>query len=96
MKYQYRLMAGVIAAGALMMGSSASALAGGGNEGEFGQMVAMCAQHHLGPRANPPSVTCTCPATCTCGGTTCACAGKTMTFENFGKMVQHMREMNCR
>lgn len=95
MKYGYRLMAGVIVAGALMASSSASALAGGGSGG-FGQIVAMCAQHHLGPRANPPSVTCTCPVTCTCGGAACACAGKTMTFENFGKMVQHMREMNCR
>lgn len=46
----------------------------------LGQHVAGCAQEHLGQRT-PPSVTCTMPD------------GTTMTFPNFGAMVQHMRSM---
>jgi hypothetical protein len=46
----------------------------------FGQHVAGCA-HQLGARANAPEVTCTHD-------------GMTMTFPNFGAMVQHMQEMH--
>ena len=46
----------------------------------FGQHVAMCAQE-LGQRAGAPAVTCTHD-------------GVTMTFANFGAMVQHMREIH--
>jgi hypothetical protein len=44
----------------------------------FGQNVAACAQATLGQRDNPPAVTCT-------------CAEASMTFANFGAMVEHMR-----
>ena len=44
----------------------------------FGQHVAECAHATLGQRDNPPAVTCTHD-------------GETMTFANFGQMVQHMR-----
>ena len=46
----------------------------------FGQHVAMCA-HELGQRADAPTVTCTHD-------------GMTMTFANFGVMVEHMRQMH--
>ena len=46
----------------------------------FGQHVAMCA-HELGQRADAPAVTCTHD-------------GMTMTFANFGAMVEHMRQMH--
>ena len=46
----------------------------------FGQHVAMCA-HELGQRADAPAVTCTHD-------------GMTMSFPNFGAMVQHMRQMH--
>ena len=49
-------------------------------DNSFGQHVAMCSHTTLGQRANPPSVTCTHD-------------GTTMTFANFGEMVQHMRAM---
>ena len=45
----------------------------------FGQHVAMCAHTTLGQRENPPAVTCTHDRV-------------TMTFANFGEMVQHMKE----
>ena len=45
----------------------------------FGQSVSMCA-HDLGQRADPPAVT-------------CSHDGVTMTFANFGAMVEHMRQM---
>jgi len=44
----------------------------------FGQHVAMCA-HELGQRADAPAVTCTHD-------------DMTMTFANFGAMVEHMRQ----
>jgi len=59
---------------------AALALVGPAGAGPFGQHVAMCA-HHLGVRANAPAVT-------------CAHDGMTMTFPNFGAMVQHMRTMH--
>jgi hypothetical protein len=64
---------------------AAAALAGGASTNAvagapFGQHVAMCAQE-LGQRAGAPAVTCTHD-------------GVTMTFANFGAMVQHMREMH--
>ena len=43
----------------------------------FGSHVAECAQMSLGQRADAPQVTCTHD-------------GMTMTFPNFGAMVQHM------
>lgn len=46
----------------------------------FGEHVAECA-HQLGSRANAPEVTCTHD-------------GMTMTFPNFGAMVQHMKAMH--
>ncbi len=46
----------------------------------FGQHVSMCAQATSGQRDNPPTVTCTHD-------------GMSMTFANFGEMVQHMRAM---
>ncbi len=49
-------------------------------DNSFGQHAAMCAHTALGQRANPPSVTCTHD-------------GTTMTFANFGEMVQQMRAM---
>ena len=48
----------------------------------FGEMVAMCAKAHLGERPNTPTVT-------------CVCNDRTMTFANFGTMVQHMKDMGC-
>ena len=56
-------------------GLSATALAA---DEPFGQHVSMCAQMSLGQRDNAPQVTCTHD-------------GITMTFANFGAMVQHMR-----
>jgi hypothetical protein len=47
-------------------------------EEPFGRHVSMCAQE-LGKRADAPAVTCTHD-------------GITMTFANFGAMVQHMHE----
>lgn len=49
-------------------------------DNSFGQHVGMCAHTTLGERANPPTITCTHD-------------GMTMTFANFGEMVQHMRAM---
>ena len=48
--------------------------------GPFGDHVAMCA-HQLGHRADAPAVTCTHD-------------GVTMTFPNFGAMVEHMRQIH--
>ena len=48
----------------------------------FGQHVAGCAREHLGQRAGAPAVTCTMPD------------GTSMSFPNFGAMVQHMRTMS--
>jgi hypothetical protein len=45
----------------------------------FGQHVAFCA-HEQGQRPDAPAVTCTHD-------------GMTMTFDNFGAMVEHMRQM---
>ncbi len=56
-------------------GLSATALAA---DEPFGQHVSMCAHMSLGQRDNAPQVTCTHD-------------GITMTFANFGAMVQHMR-----
>ena len=49
-------------------------------DNSFGQHVSMCAHTTLGQRDNPPAVSCTHD-------------GMTMTFANFGEMVQHMRAM---
>lgn len=78
---------GVIAATALgtavVAGSPAAALAFDGTPGDFGQMVAMCANAHLGQRATAPTVTCTCAD------------GTTMTFANFAEMVVVMQGSTC-
>ena len=58
----------------------AAALAGTASAAPFGQHVAMCA-HALGARDDAPAVTCTHD-------------GMTMTFANFGAMVEHMRAMH--
>lgn len=78
MKRRLRLIAATLTIAAVVAGSPATALA----SAPFGQMVAMCAQMHLGERANPPMVT-------------CVCNGRTMTFATFGAMVGHMKEMGC-
>ena len=62
-------------AGLATAGLSASALAA---SEPLGQHVSMCAQMSLGQRDNAPEVTCTHD-------------GVTMTFANFGAMVEHMR-----
>ena len=59
---------------------AALALVGTASAEPFGQHVAMCA-HQLGARDTAPTVT-------------CSHDGMTMTFANFGAMVQHMKEMH--
>jgi len=59
---------------------AALALGGPAAAEPFGQHVAMCA-HQLGARANAPAVS-------------CSHDGMTMTFANFGAMVEHMRVMH--
>ena len=71
-----------IAAGALValsLGAGSAAAA----DGPFGAHVSECAQAHLGKRADPPALTCTCMHD-----------GVTYTFANFGEMVAHMRDMH--
>ncbi len=82
MKHPLRLAVGVIATalGVFLAGSPAPAFASG--TASAGKMVAMCAQMDLGARDGAPMVTCT-------------CSGGTMTFANFGKMVQSMKETGC-
>ena len=63
---------------ALAFGAGPAAAA----DGPFGAHVSQCAQEHLGKRADPPALTCTCMHD-----------GVTHTFANFGEMVAHMREM---
>ena len=58
----------------------AAALAGAASAAPFGLQVAACA-HELGAREAAPAVTCT-------------HGGMTMSFENFGAMVEHMRAMH--
>lgn len=58
----------------------AATLAGTASAAPFGQQVAMCA-HELGARDDAPAVTCTHD-------------GETMTFANFGAMVEHMRTVH--
>jgi len=60
--------------------AAALALVGPAAAEPFGQHVAMCA-HQLGARANAPAVS-------------CSHDGMTMTFANFGAMVEHMRVMH--
>lgn len=83
MKRLIRLSGGVIvtALAIFLAGSPSPALAASGSV-PLGQMVAMCAQMDLGARGNPPAVSCTCD-------------GTTLTFANFGKMVQHMKDTGC-
>ena len=70
-----RLVITLTIAAAAAAGSTGSAVA---SSEPFGHHVAECAHMSLGQRDNPPSVTCTDD-------------GVTMTFANFGEMVQHMR-----
>lgn len=67
----------VLVVGAAIAAGSAGTAAASDS---FGQQVATCAQMHLGQRDNPPTATCTHD-------------GMTMTFPNFGAMVEHMRAM---
>lgn len=60
---------------------AASAAAAPASDSSFGQHVAECAQMSLGQREGAPVVM-------------CAHEGMTMTFANFGAMVQHMRQMH--
>jgi hypothetical protein len=82
MRNTIRLAMVVAAVGAAVAGPTGSASAAA-DSAATGQHVAMCARDHLGKRANPPAVTCTMPD------------GSTMTFRNFGAMVQHMRAMEA-
>lgn len=75
-----RVIGGTALGAALLVGSPSAAPAAEG--GDFGQMVAMCAKEHLGPRAGAPSVSCPCPE-------------GTMTFANFAGMVAEMRASAC-
>lgn len=59
---------------------SAFALIGTASAEPLGQHVAMCA-HQIGARDNAPAVT-------------CSHDGITMTFANFGAMVEHMKLMH--
>lgn len=77
-----RLIAATAVATALVAGAPAAALASDGTPGAFGQMVAMCANAHLGQRAAAPTVTCTCD-------------GGTVTFANFAGMVAMMKGSTC-
>ena len=77
-----RLTMVVAALGAAVAGPASSAFAAA-DSAASGEHVAMCAREHLGKRANAPAVTCTMPD------------GSTMTFPNFGAMVQHMRAMEA-
>ncbi len=82
MSRTFRLTAALVVSVALAAGSAAGALAAPSDSAAFGQHVASCAKEHLGKRANPPAVTCTHDET-------------TMSFENFGAMVQHIKEMHA-
>ena len=73
-----RLVLALATTAGLAAALSGSALAGNA----FGQHVAECAHMALGPRDNPPAIT-------------CSHEGMTMTFPNFGAMVQHMRSETC-
>ena len=75
MLFVRRFAVALATAGIVTAGFSATALAA---DEPFGQHVSMCAQMSLGQRDNAPQVTCTHD-------------GITMTFANFGAMVQHMR-----
>lgn len=71
-----RLSLALVSTAAIWGASAGSALAA--DSPPLGQHVSACAHARLGQRDNPPSVTCT-------------DNGVTMTFANFGAMVQHMR-----
>jgi len=75
MSTRHRFTIALAAASIATAGLSASALA---SSEPLGQHVSMCAQMSLGQRDNAPQVTCTHD-------------GITMTFANFGAMVEHMR-----
>ena len=59
---------------------ASAAFAGTASAAPFGEHVSSCA-HQLGAREDAPTVT-------------CAHDGMTMTFPNFGAMVEHMRTMH--
>ncbi len=79
MSRTFRLTASLVAGAALAAGSASGALAAPSDSADFGQHVAACAKEHLGKRASPPAVTCTHDGS----------------FENFGAMVQHIKEMHA-
>jgi hypothetical protein len=63
----------------LIVAGLAAGAATSASAGVVGEQVATCA-HELGQRPDVPAVT-------------CAHEGMTMTFANFGAMVEHMRQM---
>lgn len=69
-----RLTVVLTTAALFFTGVSGTALAGN----TVGTSVSSCAQLSLGPRDNPPAVTCTHD-------------GTTLTFATFGDMVRHMQ-----
>lgn len=71
-----RSLPALVSTAAVLAGSGSSALAA--DSPTPGQHVSACAHAGLGQRGNPPLVTCN-------------DGGFTMTFANFGEMVQHMR-----
>ena len=76
----HRTRAGLMGVtGALALGLTGGAMAAPSPAADFGQHVASCAQEHLGQRTDAPGVTCTHD-------------GMSMSFENFGAMVEHMRQ----
>jgi hypothetical protein len=82
MRNLIRLMTVVAAVGATVAGPTSTAFAAA-DSAAAGQHIAKCAREHLGQRENPPAITCTMPD------------GSTMTFPNFGAMVQHMRAIEA-
>lgn len=81
MSRTFSLTASLAAAGTLALVAAGAATATPAPAADFGQHVAACAQEHLGQRVLPPTVT-------------CAHDGTTMTFPNFGAMVEHIKEMH--
>lgn len=76
-----RATASLTSAVALALVFGGSVTAAPSPAADFGQHVAACAQEHLGQRDAPPTVT-------------CGHDGMTMTFPNFGAMVEHIKEMH--
>lgn len=72
-------LAAAVATLALAAVLPSGAFTAGEKRRELGEYIASCAQMHLGPRENPPSLT-------------CGHDGLVHTFATFGDMVKHMLE----